>query len=131
MPDVSTVLDARAAIARHIQWKITLQLAITLQEPLSVDHVNQILNFRRCSIGRWLDSGATLSMRGTPQYADLTRKHIEFHEEMKRIADLIAGASYDDAAKGISPSSSFMRGSKALANAVMAYDAVAAVAVPA
>ena len=50
---------------------------------------------------------------------------------MKRIADLIAGASYDDAAKGISPSSSFMRGSKALANAVMAYDAVAAVAVPA
>jgi hypothetical protein len=64
MPDVSTVLNAKAAIARHIQWKITLQLAITLQEPLSVDHIHQILNFRECAIGRWLDSATTLPMRG-------------------------------------------------------------------
>ncbi len=130
MPDVSSVLNAKAAIARHIQWKITLQFAITMQEPLSADHVNQILHFRQCAIGRWLDSPTTLPMRGTPQYADLMRKHIEFHHEMKRIADLIDDSNYEDAARGISPSSSFMRCSEALANAVMVYDAVAAIAVP-
>jgi methyl-accepting chemotaxis protein len=131
MPDVSTVLNAKAAIARHIQWKITLQLAITMQEPLSADHVNQILHFRQCAIGRWLDSAATLPMRGTPEYADLMRKHIDFHHEMKRISDLISDARYENAARSISPTSSFLRSSKALANAVMAYDSVAAIAVPA
>ena len=131
MPDVETVLNAKAAISRHIQWKITLQVAISMQEPLTVDHIRQIRHSRECAIGKWLDSPLTLSMRGTAQYADLMRKHIEFHREMERIADLIADGEFELAARGISPSSGFMRGSKALANAVMAYDAVAAITVPA
>lgn len=130
MPDVSTVLDAKSAIARHIQWKITLQLAITMQEQLSPHHVQQIRNFRECAIGRWLDSAATLPMRSRPEFADLMRKHIAFHDEMGRIAELIGAGEFEDAARAISPDSAFIRSSKALANAVMAYDGVASIAVP-
>ncbi len=130
MPDVATVLNAKAAISRHVQWKITLQMAITMQEPLSADHLHQIRHFRECAIGRWLDSPVTISMRATSEYADLVRKHIEFHREMERVAELIAQAEYELAARAISPASAFIRGSKALANAVMAYDGVAAIAVP-
>jgi len=130
MPEVSTVLNAKAAIARHIQWKITLQFAITMQEPLSAEHVHQILNYRHCAIGRWLDSALTTPMRGRPEYVDLVQKHIEFHHEMKRLSELIAGARFEEAALNIGPLSGFARGSKALATAVMAYDAVAAIAVP-
>ena len=131
MPNSAAVLNAKSAIARHIQWKITLQLAITMQEPLSALHVREILHFRECAIGRWLDSAATLPMRVKAEYADLVRKHIDFHHEMTKIANLIAQGRYEDAARNISPSSSFIRSSHALANAVMAYDNVAAIAVPA
>ena len=130
MPDVSTVLNAKAAISRHIQWKITLQVAITLQEPLTTEQIHQIQHARECAIGRWLDSPLTLGMRSSLQYSNLVRKHLDFHREMGRIAELILDGRFEDAARAISPSSPFLQSSKALANAVMAYDGLTAIAVP-
>jgi len=130
MPDVSTVLNAKAAISRHIQWKITLQVAITLQEPLTAEQIHQIRHARECAIGRWLDSPLTLGMRSSLQYSNLVRMHLDFHREMGCIAELIADRMFEDAARAISPSSSFLQSSKALAHAVMAYDALTTIAVP-
>ena len=130
MQDVSTVLNAKAAISRHIQWKIALQLAITLQEPLTVEQIHQIWHARECAVGRWLDSPLTFGMRSSLQYSNLVRKHLEFHREMGCIADLIVDGRFEDAARAISPMSPFMQISKALAHAIMAYDALTAIAVP-
>ena len=47
MSEAAPVLNAKAAIARHVQWRITLQLAITLREPLSAGHTEQIRHYRR------------------------------------------------------------------------------------
>jgi hypothetical protein len=63
--------------------------------------------------------------------SDLVRKHIDFHREMERTAEMIADGRYEEAARSISPASDFIRSSQALANAVMLYDGVAAIAVPA
>ena len=130
MPDRSLVLNAKAAIARHVQWKITLQLAITMQEQLSAEHLHQILKYRDCAIGRWLDSAATLPVRGRQEYIDLVQKHIEFHNEMRKVSDLIGAKRFEDAARSIAPLSSFIQSSMALANAMMVYDRVAAMVVP-
>jgi len=130
MADVSTVLNAKAAISRHIQWKITLQLAITLQEPLTAEQIHQIRHARECAIGRWLDSPLTFGMRSSLQYSNLVRRHLDFHREMGRIADMIVDGQFEEAARAISPSSAFLESSKALAQAVMAYDVLTAIAVP-
>ncbi len=130
MPDVSTVLNAKAAIARHIQWKIALQLAITLQEPLTSDQMHQIQHSRECAVGRWLDSPLTFGMRSSIQFSNLQRLHIEFHQQMLRVAEMISDQRFEEAARAISPSSPFMQSSKALAHAVMAYDALTTIAVP-
>jgi len=130
MPESTLVLSAKDAIQRHIQWRITLQLAIALQEPLSAGHLDQILHFRQCAIGRWLDSEATLAMQADPAYADLVNKHIDFHKEMGRVANLIAACDFREAGRSIDPRSSFGRSSKALANAMMAFDQITPMAVP-
>lgn len=130
MADVSTVLNAKAAISRHIQWKIALQLAITMQEALTAEQIHQIWHARECAVGRWLDSPLTYGMRSSLQYSNLVRMHLDFHREMGRVAELISDGRFEDAARAISPSSSFVHTSKALAHAVMAYDALTAIAVP-
>ena len=130
MPPSVTVLNANDAIARHVQWKITLQLAITLKEPLSAEHVEQIRNHHRCAIGIWLDSAATLIMRRHPACADLVQKHLQFHREMGAVAALIAEARWTEAARSVDARSSFTRSSQALAMAIMPYDAGTPIAVP-
>lgn len=130
MTEPYLILNAKGAISRHVQWKITLQLAIAMREPLSADQVGQISHYRRCAIGQWLESPATLPIQGRPQYAELVRQHIRFHEEMKVIADLLAEGSYSDAAAAMKLRSPFDLSSEALAAAIMACDRVFTIAVP-
>jgi hypothetical protein len=56
MSGSTSVLNAKGAIARHVQWRISLQFAIRMQEPLSEAQLDQIRHYRRCAIGVWLDS---------------------------------------------------------------------------
>ena len=130
MPESSTVLNAKGAIARHIQWRIALQLAIRMRETLSEDQVDEIRHYRRCAIGRWLESPATIAMRSHPAYLDLVNKHIDFHLEMQHIANLIEQRSFDDAAREMDQASRFTASSKALAMSVTAYDRIAPMAIP-
>jgi hypothetical protein len=130
MSEETAILNAKGAIARHMQWRMTLQLAITLEEPLAPEHIQQIRTYRRCAIGRWLDSEATAAMRQHPAYVDLCDKHVDFHREMDGVAKLIEGGRYAEAARAIDPYSSFAYSSKALALAITAYDRIATIAVP-
>ena len=130
MVDVSKVLNARAAISRHIQWKIALQLAITLQEPLTTEQIHQIRHARECAVGRWLESSMTFGMRSSLQYSNLVRKHLDFHREMGCIAEMISDERFEDAARAISPTSAFVEIAKALAHAIVAYDTLTSISVP-
>jgi hypothetical protein len=126
----TSVLNAKGAIARHIQWRISLQFAIRMQEPLSESQLEHIRHYRRCAIGLWLESPATLPMRSHPAYLDLVHRHIDFHFEMQHIANCIALSKFDVATRAIAAESSFSRSSNALAMAVTAYDRIATIAVP-
>ena len=93
----ATIVTAKDAISRHMQWKITLQLAIALNEPLSPNAIRAIQHSAECPIGRWLVSQHTSCLRNTPEYRDLVARHEEFHREVAQIAAMINQGKYSAA----------------------------------
>ena len=123
------IVTAKDAIARHMQWKITLQLAIALNEPLSPSAIHTIEHSEECPIGRWLVSQHTTGLRNTPEYRDLVAGHEEFHREVAQIAAMINHGKYGAARRAIDPNSSFRRASQAMANAITALDRIQPIAI--
>jgi hypothetical protein len=123
------IVTAKDAIARHMQWKITLQLAIALNEPLSPSAIRAIEHSEECPIGRWLVSQYTLGIRGTAEYRDLVAGHEEFHREAAQVASLINSRKYGAARRALDPNSSFRRTSQAMANAITALDRIQPIAI--
>jgi hypothetical protein len=123
------IVTAKDAISRHMQWKIALQLAIALNEPLSPNAIRAIQHSEECPIGRWLVSQHTLSIRDTAEYRDLAARHQEIHRELAQIATMINNRKYSAARRAISPDSSFRRASQAMANAIMALDFIQVIAI--
>ena len=103
------IVSAKEAISRHMQWKITLQVAIALHEQLSPSALRAIQHSEECPIGRWIISQHTLSIRGTPEYRDLVTRHEEFHRELAQIATLINNGKYGAARRALDPNSSFRK----------------------
>lgn len=123
------VVTAKDAISRLMQWKITLQLAIALNEPLSPSAIRAIEHSEECPIGRWLVSQHTLGIRGTAEYRDLFARHEDFHREVAQIASLINRGKYGAARRAIDPNSSFRLASLAISSAVMALDRIQTIAI--
>jgi len=123
------IVTAKDAIARHMQWKITLQLAIALNEPLSPSAIHTIEHSEECPIGRWLVSQHTTGLRNTPEYRDLVAGHEEFHREVAQIASMINNRKYSAARRAHDPNSSFRRASQAMANAITALDRIQPIAI--
>jgi methyl-accepting chemotaxis protein len=128
--DERAVLDAKGAITRHVQWKITLQMAIAMREQLTPLQMEQIRHHRRCAIGRWLDSPATTEMRLSAAYHDLVQRHIEFHRDMERVANLIEEQRFEEADRAMDAFSGFQRAARALGLAVTVYDGIMTMSVP-
>jgi hypothetical protein len=123
------IVTAKDAIASHMRWKITLQLAIALNEPLSPSAIRSIQHSEECPIGRWLVSQHTLSVRNTEEYRDLAARHEEIHREVAQIASLINNRKYGAARRALDPNSSFRRASQAMASAIMALDSIQTIAI--
>ena len=124
------ILTAREAIARHVQWKITLELALTRREALSDGEMRQIERPGECAIGCWLVSDATREVRDTPQYEELSRAHVEFHREMLLVARLIECEEYGLAGQRLAAGGEYRMRSQHLAGAIMALDRVKRIGVP-
>jgi hypothetical protein len=118
------VLTVKDAIAKHIRWKITLQLAITRLEPLSPGAIRAIEQPNECCIGAWLLSPYTLAIRRKPQYLAVVTHHTAFHREMLQIAFRIGNRDFAAASRHLDPHGSFHRASLALAGALTALDLV-------
>ena len=123
------IVTAKDAIARHMQWKITLQLAIALNEPLSPSAIHTIEHSEECPIGRWLVSQHTTGLRNTPEYRDLVAGHEEFHRELARIAAMINNGNFTEAKRALAPNSSFRKATQAMANAITALDRIQPIAI--
>ena len=123
------IVTAKDAIARHMQWKITLQLAIALNEPLSPNAIHAIEHSEQCPIGRWLASQHTSVLRNTPEYRDLVTRHEEFHREVAQIASMINHGKYGAARRAIDLNSNFRKASQAIANAITALDRIQPIAI--
>jgi hypothetical protein len=125
----ASIVTAKDAIARHMQWKITLQLAIALNEPLSPNAIRAIQHSEGCPIGRWLVSQHTSSIRNTPEYRDLVARHEEVHREVAQIATMINNRKYSAARRALDPNSRFRQASQAMASAIMALDLIQTIAI--
>lgn len=123
------VVTAKDAIASHMQWKITLQLAIALNETLSPSAIRAIEHSEGCPIGRWLVSQHASSIRNTPEYRDLVARHEEVHREVAQIATMINNRKYSAARRALDPNSRFRQASQAMASAIMALDSIQTIAI--
>jgi hypothetical protein len=123
------VVTAKDAISRHTQWKIALQVAIALHEPLSPSAIRAIQRAEECPIGRWLVSQHTLSIRDTPEYRDLVARHEEMHRELAQIASLVNNRKYSAARRALDPNSSFRQASQTMASAITAFDSIQTIAI--
>jgi hypothetical protein len=122
------VLTVKDAIAMHIRWKITLQVAIVRQEPLSPGAIHAIEHPDECCIGAWLRSRHTVAIRQMSEYASVVAHHVAFHREMLQIADRIAKKEFAAANRHLDPRGSFHHASQALASALTALDLIQKIA---
>jgi methyl-accepting chemotaxis protein len=118
------IVTAKDAISHLIRWKMTLQFAVTIREPLSARDVRIIHHPEECGVGKWLISRQTLNVRCTPEYRALISRHLEFHREMERIAGMTGSGNFAAAERALGPHSNYKLVSQALANAMTALDRV-------
>src|ERR1017187_10076453 len=114
------VVTPQDAIATHVRWKITLSLTAALREPLTERATRSIQHPEECSIHKWLLSGHTRHLHGTPEYRAVCDLHVEFHVQMLQIANLLNSGDFAEAERRINAPTPFQSASNALANAVMA-----------
>ena len=128
--EAAQVLNAKEAIAKHVNWRLVLQFAITVEEQLTPEQISAIQHHSQCAIGRWLDSPVNFNMRQHPAYRDVVTRHIQFHQEMISVSQLIAEKRFSEAAASFKQNSSFTRAGLALARAITSLDQVAKMMVP-
>jgi methyl-accepting chemotaxis protein len=116
------VLTPRDAIASHVRWKIALQLAAQLREPLSERATRSITHIEECANYKWLVSEHTRDLRGTTEYRAVVQRHAAFHDQMRKVANLLQAADFDSAARLVNQPGPFQDASNALANAIMSLE---------
>ena len=124
-------LKASDAIARHMQWKITLQFAVAMREGLTEEQMHQITSPNACAIGKWLLMPETRACYPLDRLSELTRKHVDFHDEMTLIARCLEAGDFAAADRLMQMGSPFQRTSHILAMAVTALDRSVPLAIPA
>ena len=113
------ILSAQEAIASHVRWLITLQLAAKLREPLTPRCNHAIRHPAECAIGEWLTSPNLAHLHRTPEHLALARHLKHFHNEMLQIATLINALDFEAASRLLNdPNGSFQNSAKATANAI-------------
>ena len=125
------LLDAKAAVARHMRWRMTLRFAVATREPLPEEQANEIINYKTCAIGRWLDDPFAARAYNAADWQDLSRKHIAFHNEMGKIAAMLSLGDFAAADAAMDLCSPFQAASNALAMAITSLDLRKTLAVPA
>jgi hypothetical protein len=123
------ITTAKDAVAHHMRWRITLQLAVTMREPLGPHATSAIEHLEECSIGKWLISRHTINIRDTQEYRDLVECHEEFHRVMTAIAFSINHGEYEAAGQALAPDSSFRVAAHAISSAMMALDRIQTIAI--
>ncbi|MDP9050280.1 MAG: hypothetical protein M3O31_06075 [Acidobacteriota bacterium] len=114
------VLTPQDAIASHVRWKIALQLAAQMREPLSERATRTIEHPEECNIHKWLLSENTRSLRNTREYVAVLEHHTAFHGQMLKIENLLRAGDFDQAERLLTQPSPFQEVANALANAIMA-----------
>jgi len=117
-----TIVNAQDAIASHIRWRITLLLATTVREPLTERAMLSIRYPAECSLGKWLLSDRMQHLRNTPEYHTVDELHHAFHEQMRRVADLINAGEFEEAQRLLNAPEPFQSTSNAFANSITALD---------
>jgi hypothetical protein len=116
------IITPRDAIAGHVRWKITLQLAMHLREPLSERATRSIAHIEECSIYKWLLSEHTRDLRSTTEYRSVVQLHVAFHDQMLQIANLLLASGFDEVERRVNHPGPFLDASNALANAIMSLE---------
>jgi hypothetical protein len=117
------IRTAQEAIASHVRWLITLQLAVKMREPLTPRCMHAMRNPAECAIGEWLLSPALAHLHRTAELLALSAHHKQFHREMLKIAAHINALDFESAARLLNePNGTFQSAARATANAITTLD---------
>ena len=101
-------MDFDVLILAHSNWKRRFHEHLRGKHELDVETVRQVT---QCNMGQWL-CGEGLRHRDAPEYQDLQRKHVLFHEMAANVLERAATLSDIEALKLVGPDSEFERASR-------------------
>jgi hypothetical protein len=110
--------EVDAAITAHMVWKTKLYSAITTgQTTLQVESVRKD---NACQLGQWLFG--TPSVRSSPHFGKIQNLHWKFHQEAASVLELATSGRRDEARTAMGDAGSFQAISRALINALTAWE---------
>jgi methyl-accepting chemotaxis protein len=84
-------MDLDRAIEKHSDWKIRFCHSLHHGEILDVASIGRD---DRCELGRWLRGEAEADYGGRASYVQCLAKHAAFHEEARRVAEIVQAGDH-------------------------------------
>jgi len=109
-------MDFDVLILAHSNWKRRFHEHLRGKHELDLETVRQVT---QCNMGQWL-CGEGLPYGETPEYQDLNRKHVRFHEMAADVLERAATLSDSEAIKLVGSNSDFERASRECVAAISA-----------
>lgn len=104
------------AAAAHALWKTKLRAAIAKQEQLDVVSLSRD---DRCELGQWLHGEGKSSYGRLASHGDCMHKHLAFHSEVTKVAQVVNAGHYAQAESLLGAGSGFAKASSALSVAFL------------
>lgn len=104
------------AIQKHAEWKIKFRSAMGKKEQLDVA---TICADNKCALGLWLHGEGRQTHGQHPGYAEVVKRHAEFHKAAGAVAAVINSGDYDKAEKMLTLGTPFASTSSAVGTALM------------
>lgn len=109
------------AILAHGQWKNRLIRAIeTGKSEFTVETVKKD---NHCEFGKWIYTGAPLTLQNTPEFQEIKRLHAEFHVEAAKIIELALAGKKTEAEQRMKIGGPFLAKSASLIRTITACKA--------
>jgi hypothetical protein len=89
---MSSISELTQAIYLHTQWRFRLKREIQGGGGSDIS-IAEAGDPAICSLGRWLQTRAEGNL---PHYSEIVRKHADFHQEVRRLLELIAQSDHPE-----------------------------------
>ncbi len=113
--DPATGIDLDSAIAKHLEWKVTLRNAAMRGEQLDAERISRD---DCCPLGQWLHGDGRRQWNSHPSFTALLGEHAGFHREAGKVAKVVNTGQKDQALQMLDGSTPFSNAAQATVQAI-------------